>query len=52
MRLSPRTLSSIRLLNTNFAEMIPKLQLWLQIDFSLPHKLQLNYKSQMQIDPH
>jgi hypothetical protein len=28
-------LSSIRLMNTNFAEMIPKLQRWLQIDFSL-----------------
>ncbi len=32
--------------------MIPKLKGWLQIDFSLLRKPHLNYKSQMQIDPH
>jgi hypothetical protein len=32
---SKNELSGIRLLNTDFAEMIPKLQQWLQIDFSL-----------------
>jgi hypothetical protein len=50
--LSKNKLSNIRLLNTNFAKMIPKLQRWLQIDFSLSRKLQLNCKSQMQIDSH
>jgi hypothetical protein len=35
---SKNKLSSIHLLNTNFAEMIPKLQQWLQIDFSLLRK--------------
>jgi hypothetical protein len=49
---SKNKLSNIRLLNTNFAKMIPKLQRWLQIDFSLLLEPQLNYKSQMQIDPH
>jgi hypothetical protein len=32
--------------------MIPKLQRWLQIDFSMLCEPRLNYKSQMQIDPH
>ncbi len=49
---SKNKLSIIYLLNTNFAKMIRKLQLWLQIDFSLLQELRLNYKSQMQIDPH
>jgi hypothetical protein len=49
---SKNELSSIRLLNTDIAEMIPKLQQWLQIDFSLLRDPRLNYKSQMQIDPH
>jgi hypothetical protein len=31
--------------------MIPKLERWLQIDFSTLRKPRLNYKSQMQIDP-
>jgi hypothetical protein len=43
---------NIRLLNTNFAKMIPKLQRWLQIDFSTLHEPRLSYESQMQIDPH
>ncbi len=37
---------------TNFAKMIPKIQQWLQIDFSLLREPCLNYKSHMQIDPH
>jgi hypothetical protein len=49
---SKNELSSIRLLDTNFAEMIPKLQQWLQIDFSLLPKPQSNYESQTTIDPH
>jgi hypothetical protein len=49
---SKNELSNICLLTTNFAKMIPKLQQWLQIDFSLLSEPQLNYKSQMQIDPH
>jgi hypothetical protein len=49
---SKNELLNIRLLNTNFAKMIPKLQQWLQIDFFLLRELRLNYKSQMQIDPH
>jgi hypothetical protein len=49
---SKNELSSIRLLNTNFAGMIPKLQQWLQIDFSLLCKQRLNYESQTQIDFH
>ncbi len=49
---SKNKLLNIRLLNTNFAKMIPKLQQWLQIDFSLLRELHLNYESQMQIDPH
>ncbi len=35
---SNNDLSNIRLLNTDFAKMIPKLQRWLQIDFSLSRK--------------
>jgi hypothetical protein len=49
---SKNELLNIRLLNTNFAKMIPRLQQWLQIDFSLLRKPRLNYESQMQIDPH
>jgi hypothetical protein len=45
-------LLNIRLLNTDFVKMIPKLQQWLQIDFFLLRELCLNYKSQMQTDPH
>jgi hypothetical protein len=49
---SKSELSSIHLLNTNLVEMIPKLQQWLQIDFSLLWEPRLNYKSQTKIDPH
>jgi hypothetical protein len=49
---SKNELLNICLLNTNFTKMIPKLQRWLQIDFSLLCKPGLNYKSQMHIDPH
>jgi hypothetical protein len=49
---SKNELLNICLLNTDFAKMIPKLQQWLQIDFSTLCNLRLNYKSQMQIDPH
>jgi hypothetical protein len=49
---SKNELLNIRLLNTDFAKMIPKLQRWLQIDFFLLHEPRLNYKSQMQIEPH
>jgi hypothetical protein len=49
---SKNELSNICLLNTNFVKMIPKLQRWLQIDFSLLREPRLNNKSQMQIDPH
>ncbi len=49
---SKNKLLNIHLLNTNFAKMIPKLKRWLQINFSTLCKLRLNYKSQMQIDPH
>jgi hypothetical protein len=49
---SKNELLTICLLNTDFAKMIPKLQRWLQIDFSLLREPCLNYKSQMQIDPH
>jgi hypothetical protein len=49
---SKNKLLSIRLINTDFAKMIPKLKQWLQIDFSTLRKPYLNYKSQMQIDPH
>ena len=49
---SKNELLNIRLLNTNFAKMIPKLQQWLQIDFSTLRDPHSNYKSQMQIDPH
>ncbi len=45
-------LLSIRLINTDFTKMIPKLKRWLQIDFSTLRKPRLNYKSQTQIDPH
>ncbi len=44
---SKNKLLNIRLLNTGFAKMIPKLQRWLQIDFSLLCKPHLNYESQM-----
>jgi hypothetical protein len=49
---SKNELLSIRLINTDFAKMIPKLKRWLQIDFSTLLKLRLNYKSQMQIESH
>ncbi len=49
---SKNKLLNIHLLNTDFAKMIPKLQQWLQIDFSTLYEPHLNYKSQMQIDPH
>ncbi len=49
---SKNKLSSIHLINTSFSKMIPKLKHWLQIDFSTLRKPQLNYKNQMQIDPH
>ncbi len=49
---SKNKLLNIYLLNTDFTKMIPKLQRWLQIDFSTLHKPCLNYESQMQIDPH
>jgi hypothetical protein len=49
---SKNELLNIRLLNTNFAKMIPRLKRWLQIDFFTLRKPRLNYKSQMQIDPH
>jgi hypothetical protein len=49
---SKNEVSSIRLLNTDFAEMITKLQHWLQIDISLLCKPGLNCKSQTKIDPH
>jgi hypothetical protein len=49
---SKNKLLNIRLLNTDFAKMIPKLQRWLKIYFSMLRKPRLNYKSQMQIDPH
>ncbi len=49
---SKNELLSIRLINTDFTKMIPKLKRWLQIDFSPLCKPRLNYKSQTQIDPH
>jgi hypothetical protein len=49
---SNNELLSIRLINTDFAKMIPKLKRWLQIDFSTLRKPRLNCKSQTQIDPH
>jgi hypothetical protein len=49
---SKNELLNIRLLNTDFAKMIPKLKWWLQKDFSMLRKPCLNYESQMQIDPH
>jgi hypothetical protein len=49
---SKNELLSIRLINTDFTKMIPKLKQWLQIDFSTLRKPCLNYKSQTQIDPH
>ncbi len=52
MAFSKNELLSIRLINTDFAKMIPKLKRWLQIDFSTLRKPRLNYESQTQIDPH
>jgi hypothetical protein len=49
---SKNELLNSRLLNTDFSKMIPKLQRWLQIDFSMLRELHLNYESQMEIDPH
>ncbi len=49
---SKNKLLNIYLLNTNFAKMILNLKRWLRIDFSTLRKPHLNYKSQMQIDPH
>jgi hypothetical protein len=49
---SKNELLNICLLNTDFAKMIPKLQQWLQIDFSSLREPRLNNESQMQIDPH
>jgi hypothetical protein len=49
---SKNELLNIRLLNTDFAKMIPKLKRWLQIDFSTLREPCLNCKSQVQIDPH
>ncbi len=49
---SKNKMLNIHLLNTDFANMIPKLQRWLQIDFSTLCDPRLNYESQMQIDPH
>jgi hypothetical protein len=49
---SKNELLNISLFNIHFAKMIPKLQQWLQIDFSTLPKQRLNYESQMQIDPH
>jgi hypothetical protein len=51
MAFSKNKLLNIRLLDTDFAKMIPKLKQWLQIDFSKLRELRLNYKSQLQIDP-
>jgi hypothetical protein len=48
---SKNKLLSIRLINADFAKMIPKLKRWLQIDFSTLRKPRLNYESQMQVDP-
>jgi hypothetical protein len=52
MAFSKNELLSIRLINTDFAKMIPKLKRWLQIDFSTLRKPRLNYESHTQIDPH
>jgi hypothetical protein len=49
---SKNELSSIRLINTDFSRMIPKLKRWLQMDFSTLFKPRLNYKSQTQINSH
>jgi hypothetical protein len=49
---SKNELLNICLSNTNFAKIIPKLNRWLQIDFSTLRKPRLNYESQMQIDPY
>ncbi len=49
---SKNKLLNIHLLNTNFAKMIPKLQQWLQVDFSTLREPHLNYESQTQIDLH
>jgi hypothetical protein len=49
---SKNKLSSIRLVNTDFSRMIPKLKRWLQIDFSMLRKPRSNYKNQTQINPH
>jgi hypothetical protein len=47
---SKEELSSICLLNTDFVKMIPKLQQWLQVDFSSLRKPRLNYKSETNIE--
>jgi hypothetical protein len=52
MAFSKNELSTIRLRNTDFSKMIPKLKLWLQIDFSTLREPQLNYENQTQINPH
>ena len=52
MAFSKDKLSSIRLINTDFSKMIPKLKRWLQIDFSTLRKPRLNYENQTQIGPH
>jgi hypothetical protein len=49
---SKNKLSSIHLIKTDFSRMIPKLKRWLQMDFSTLRKPQLNYKNQMQTNPH
>jgi hypothetical protein len=52
MAFSKNELSSIRLINTDFSKMTPKLKCWLQIDFYTLRMPQSNYKNQMQINPH
>jgi hypothetical protein len=49
---SKNKLLNIHLLNTNFTKMIPKLQRWLQIHFSMLREPRLNCESQIRIDPH
>jgi hypothetical protein len=49
---SKNELSSLRLTNKDFSKMIPKLKSWLKIDFSTLRKPRLNYKNQIQINPH
>jgi hypothetical protein len=49
---SAEDLSNIQLVSKDFANMVPKVLCWLQVNFTPISQPQLGYKEQTHIDPH